>query len=77
VIDWQYPPITVLKGKRAGERNHPGKDINCKCWSQPVIEDLTGKTSKVLEAAERKTQQLINDGRIPGYTLPKKKTEAA
>jgi uncharacterized protein with gpF-like domain len=30
VIDWQYPPITVLKGKRAGERNHVGKDINCK-----------------------------------------------
>lgn len=51
---------------------------NCKCWYEPVIEDLTGETSKVLEEAEAKTQQLIVDGRIPGYTLPKKKkTEAA
>jgi len=30
VIDYRYPPTTVLKGKRAGERNHAGKDINCK-----------------------------------------------
>jgi SPP1 gp7 family putative phage head morphogenesis protein len=27
VFDWNFPPTTVLKGKRAGERNHPGNDI--------------------------------------------------
>ena len=30
VIDWKFSPVTVLKGKRAGERNHAGKDIHCK-----------------------------------------------
>lgn len=72
VIDWNFPPITVLTGKRSGERNHPGQDINCKCWSEPVIEDLTGKRSRTLETAELKTQKLISQGRIPGYQLPKK-----
>lgn len=74
VIDWNFPPVTVLQGKRAGERNHPGNDINCKCWGDPVLEDLIGgKKSKELIAAEAKTQKLINDGRIPGYILPKSK----
>lgn len=68
VFDWKFPPVTVLAGKRAGERNHPGQDINCKCWAEPVIEDLTGKSSRTLEAAERKTQKLVNEGRVPGYT---------
>lgn len=27
VIDWRFAPQTVFKGKRAGETNHPGKDI--------------------------------------------------
>jgi len=71
VIDWNFPPITVLTGKRAGERNSPGQDINCKCWSEPVIEDLTGKRTKQLEAAETITRKLISQGRIPGYTLTK------
>ncbi len=71
IFDWSFPPITVLKGKRANERNHPGQDINCKCWAEPVIEDLTGKSSRKLEAAELKTQKLISQGRIPGYKLPK------
>lgn len=71
VIDWNFPPITVLTGKRAGERNHPGTDINCKCWSEPVIEDLTGKRSKTLEQGETITRKLISQGRIPGYKLPK------
>lgn len=71
VIDWNFPPITVLTGKRAGERNHSGFDINCKCWSEAVIEDLTGKTSKTLIKAEAITQKLISQGRIPGYKLPK------
>lgn len=69
VFDWNFPPVTVLTGKRAGERNHPGQDINCKCWAEPVIEDLTKKGSRTLEAAEFKTRKLINEGRVPGYTL--------
>lgn len=28
VFPWKNPPVTVFKGKRAGERNHPGQDIN-------------------------------------------------
>lgn len=72
-LDWNFPPITVLTGKRGGERNHPGQDINCKCWAEPVIEDLTGKRSRTLEAAELKTQKLINQGRIPGYNYPKRR----
>lgn len=70
VFDWSFPPVTVLAGKRAGERNHPGQDIYCMCWAEPVIEDLTGKGSRTLETAESKTRKLINEGRIPGYTLP-------
>lgn len=71
VFDWNFPPITVLKGKRAGETNHPGQDILCFCWAEPVIEDITGKRSKVLELAEFKTRKLINQGRVPGYKIPK------
>lgn len=71
VIDWNFPPITVLRGKRAGERNHAGMDINDKCWAEPVIEDLTGKSSKTLEKGETITRKLISQGRIPGYKLPK------
>jgi SPP1 gp7 family putative phage head morphogenesis protein len=71
VFDWNFPPITVLSGKRAGEKNHPGMDIQCFCWAEPVIEDITGKRSRTLELAELKTQKLINQGRIPGYKLPK------
>jgi SPP1 gp7 family putative phage head morphogenesis protein len=72
VFDYNFPPVTVTTGKRAGETNNPGQDINCKCWGEPVIEDLTGKPSRTLEAAELKTQKLINAGRVPGYKLPKK-----
>jgi len=37
---WSDPPVTVFKGKRAGERNHPGEDIQCRCWADPVIDHL-------------------------------------
>jgi SPP1 gp7 family putative phage head morphogenesis protein len=37
---WKSPPITVTSGKRAGERNHPGGDIQCRCWAEPVLEGL-------------------------------------
>lgn len=40
VFDWDDPPITVSSGKRAGERNHPGQDIQCRCQAIPVVEDL-------------------------------------
>lgn len=29
VFKWSEPPVTVRTGKRAGERNHPGQDIQC------------------------------------------------
>jgi SPP1 gp7 family putative phage head morphogenesis protein len=34
---WSKPPITVRSGKRAGERNHPGQDIQCRCYPEPVL----------------------------------------
>lgn len=37
---WSDPPVTVTTGKRAGERNHPGQDIQCRCQAEPVIEAL-------------------------------------
>ena len=56
------PPITVTSGKRAGERNEPGKDINCKCRAEMVIEDVLGiKTKKIIEA-EKKTKLLKEQG---------------
>lgn len=71
VIDYSYPPITVTTGKRAGETNHAGQDIDCKCWSELVIEDLIGKTSANLKEGLKITRKLISVGRIPGYTLKK------
>lgn len=40
VFSWDDPPVTVFKGKRAGEKNHPGKDIQCRCHAIPVLDDL-------------------------------------
>jgi len=37
---WSEPPVTVTSGKRAGERNHPGQDIHCRCWAEPVLDNL-------------------------------------
>lgn len=34
---WNKPPITVRTGKRAGERNHPSLDIQCRCQAIPVL----------------------------------------
>ena len=31
------PPVTVTTGKRSGERNNPGQDINCFCWAEPIF----------------------------------------
>ncbi len=62
VFKWGNPPITVFKGKRAGERNEPGQDINCKCLASMVIDDLLDKKSKKLIAAEAKTEKLRQRG---------------
>lgn len=64
IMEWGDPPITVTKGKRSGERNEPGQDINCKCRAEPVIDDLIGERSKKVIKAEEKTQQLKNAGRL-------------
>lgn len=40
VQQWDDPPVTVTSGKRAGEQNHPGQDIQCRCWPEPVFDDL-------------------------------------
>lgn len=40
VFSWDDPPVTVFSGKRAGERNHPGEDIQCRCHAIPIVEDL-------------------------------------
>ena len=37
---WDKPPVTVTTGKRAGERNHPSQDIQCRCHAIPVIPNL-------------------------------------
>lgn len=42
VFSWKNPPVTVFRGKRAGERNHPGQDINCRCYAEPVLDKLIG-----------------------------------
>jgi len=40
---WDKPPVTVTSGKRAGERNHPGGDVACRCWPDPLLEGDTPK----------------------------------
>lgn len=40
VFSWDKPPVTVSTGKRAGERNHPGQDIQCRCQAIPVLDGL-------------------------------------
>ena len=42
-FSWDSPPVTVFKGKRAGERNHPGQDIQCRCQAIPKL-PKRGKT---------------------------------
>lgn len=38
IFKFSEPPITVFKGKRAGERNIPGTDINCRCVSLVIMD---------------------------------------
>ncbi len=44
IQSWIDPPITVFSGKRAGERNHPGMDIQCRCYAENIWEDLLETT---------------------------------
>lgn len=39
VQTWDAPPVTVFTGKRAGETNHPGGDIQCRCIAEPLFPD--------------------------------------
>lgn len=43
IFKWSDPPVTVFKGKRAGERNHPGQDIQCRCHAEPVLKKFFKK----------------------------------
>ncbi len=40
VFEFSNPPVTVTTGRRAGQRNNPGEDIQCRCYAEPVFEDL-------------------------------------
>ncbi len=64
MMEWGKPPITVSTGKRAGERNEPGQDINCKCRAEMVIEDQLGIKNEKITNAEEKTQKLKGEGII-------------
>lgn len=45
VQEFSKPPITVKTGKRAGQRNNPGEDIQCRCYPEPIFEDLLKETA--------------------------------
>jgi hypothetical protein len=62
-MDGPYP-ITVSKGKRAGERNPPGHDINCKCYFELVLDYILGEQSDKLKKAKEKTKELKQQGII-------------
>ncbi len=38
--EFANPPVTVTTGKRAGQRNNPGEDIQCRCWAEVIFADL-------------------------------------
>lgn len=58
LIPWSQAPITIFKGKRSGERNHAGMDINCRCGSQPVYDDITGIKHRETAKARAKSISL-------------------
>lgn len=55
LIAWNKPPITVFKGKRAGERHHAGTDIQDRCFSEPVFDHITGVEHPNTKAARKKS----------------------
>jgi SPP1 gp7 family putative phage head morphogenesis protein len=38
IFKFSEPPVTVRTGKRAGERNNPGQDIQCRCVALVVLD---------------------------------------
>ncbi len=38
IFKFSEPPVTVFKGKRAGERNNPGQDINDRCVALVIMD---------------------------------------
>lgn len=58
LIPWDKPPITVFRGKRAGERHHAGMDIQCRCFPQPVYDFITGIVHPETVAARKKSISL-------------------
>jgi SPP1 gp7 family putative phage head morphogenesis protein len=55
---WSKPPVTVFSGKRSGERNHPGQDINCRCIARPVYDAITGIDHPETIKAREKTKEM-------------------
>ena len=55
VQKWSDPSVTVFKGKRAGERHHPGTDIQCRCHPQPIYDEITGVSHPDTIEARRKS----------------------
>jgi SPP1 gp7 family putative phage head morphogenesis protein len=39
-FSWSDPPVTVRSGKRAGEKNHPKMDIQCRCYAENIWSDV-------------------------------------
>lgn len=37
VFSWDKPPVT---NRNKGERNHPGGDIQCRCWAEPIMDEI-------------------------------------
>lgn len=36
IFFWAKPPIT----NKRGEHNHPGGDVGCRCWAEPIMDDI-------------------------------------
>jgi uncharacterized protein with gpF-like domain len=54
IIKWTGPPVTVFKGKRAGERHHAGTDIQDRCFPQAIYDEITGVEHPDTKEARKK-----------------------
>ncbi len=52
---WSQAPVTIFRGTRSGERNHPMQDINCRCNAEPVYDNITGIVHPNTTTARKKT----------------------
>jgi SPP1 gp7 family putative phage head morphogenesis protein len=39
IFDWSNPPIV---DRRTGRRAHPKRDFQCRCWAEPILDDIMG-----------------------------------